>query len=79
MGNLEAVVLRKQRGFLIPVELLQRRSVFLVMDIRETFEEQQRKDVGLEVRRIHRPTQDVCSFPEVRFELGNGNDGHELA
>lgn len=47
------------------------------MDIREPFEEQQREDVGLEVRRIHRPAQDVRGLPKVGFELGEGDGfGH---
>jgi uncharacterized membrane protein len=39
--------------------------VLLVPDITDALEEQQRKDVGLEVSRIHRAAQDVGGFPEV--------------
>jgi hypothetical protein len=49
---LEAVVLGEERRFLIAFELLQRGRVLLIVNIREALEEQQREDVGLEVRRI---------------------------
>ncbi|MEZ5434065.1 MAG: hypothetical protein R3F31_23435 [Verrucomicrobiales bacterium] len=39
LGNLEAVILRKQGGFLISIKLLQRGLVFLIMDIGEALED----------------------------------------
>ena len=44
-------------------------GVFLVPDIADPLEEQEREDVGLEVSRIHRAAQDVGGLPEVAFEL----------
>ena len=44
-------------------------GVFLVPDVTNPLEEQQREDVGLEVSRIHRAAQDVGGFPEVGFKL----------
>ena len=76
--HLEAVVLGEAGVFLVAPGFLQRRLVLLVMHVGEALEEQEREDVGLEVRRIHRPAQDVGGFPEVRFELieGDGVRGH---
>jgi hypothetical protein len=53
LRNLEAVVLREQGVLLVATGLRDCRVVFLVVNVRETLEEQQRKDVGLEVRRVH--------------------------
>lgn len=53
--NLEAVVFSEQRRFLIAIELLECGRMLLVMYIRDALEEEQRKDVALEVRRIHWP------------------------
>jgi len=75
LRNLEAVILREKRRFFIPPKLRQRRRVLVVMDIREPLEEQQREDIRFEVRRIHRPAQDVRGLPEVGFELGEGDGG----
>ena len=72
LRNLKAVVLRELGVFLIAAGFRQRRRVFLVMHIRDAFEEQQREDVGLEVGGIHRPAQDVGRLPEVGFELVEG-------
>ena len=49
-GDLESVVLREARAF-------------LTMYIRYPLEEEQWKDVCLEVGRIHRPPEDVGRFP----------------
>ena len=77
LGNLEAVILREQGGLLIFAELFQRRRVFVVMDIREALEEQQREDVGLKIRRIHRAAKDVRGLPEMGFKLGQSDGfGH---
>jgi hypothetical protein len=46
---------------------------FLVPDITDALEEQERKDVGLEVGCIHRATQDVGGFREVTFESAEGD------
>jgi len=53
-------------------------GVFLVPDIADPLEEQQREDVGLEVSRIHRAAQNVGGLPEVGFELAKG-DGRGVA
>ena len=49
--------------------------MLLIVDIRKPLEEQQREDLGLEVRRIHRPFQVPRGLPEGGRELGEG-DGH---
>jgi hypothetical protein len=67
-GDLEAVRLRKP-GQLLVAGLINDLLVLLVPDIADALEEQQRKDVGLEVSRIHRAAQDIGRFPEVTFEL----------
>ena len=76
--NLEAVVLGKAGVFFVAAGLLQGRLVLLVVNVREALEEQEREDVGLEVRRIHRTAQDVRGLPEVGFKLieGDGVRGH---
>jgi hypothetical protein len=42
--------------------------VLFVTDIGETLEEQEREDIGLEVRRIDRSLEEPSSFPQVGFE-----------
>ena len=69
LRNLEAVVLREEGVLFVAAGLRQRRLVLLVVNVRDTLEEQQREDVGLEVGRIHRTAQDVRSFPQVGFKL----------
>jgi hypothetical protein len=54
---LKAVVLWELRVFFIAVGLCQRSRVFFVIHIRDTLEEEQRKDVGLKVGRIHGATK----------------------
>ena len=71
--HLEAVVLREASVFLVAPGFLQRCLVLLIMHVGEALEEQEREDVGLEVRRIHRPAQDIGGFPEMRFELIEGD------
>ena len=63
------MVLREPGVFLVAAGFGQGGLIFLVMDIRDAFEEQQREDVGLEVGGIDRAAQDVGGFPEVGFEL----------
>ncbi|MDB6132767.1 MAG: hypothetical protein JWM59_1010 [Verrucomicrobiales bacterium] len=75
LGDLEPIILRKQRRLLIPIERCQSGLMLLIVDIGETFEEQQRKDVALEIRRIHRPAQDVGGLPQMGFELGQSQHG----
>lgn len=43
--------------------------MLVIVDIGNAFEEEQRKDVALEVRRVHRPAQDIGRFPEMGFKL----------
>lgn len=38
-------------------------------------EEQLRKNIGLEISRIHRAAQDIGGFPEMGFKLGRGDAG----
>ncbi len=71
LWDLKAVRLRKP-GQLLVAGLIDDLLVFLVPDIADALEEQQREDVGLEVSRIHRAAQDVGGFPEVAFELTQG-------
>ena len=52
--HLETVVFWKQGGFLVTIELLHRRIVFLIMHVRDALEEQEREDVGLEIGGIDR-------------------------
>ena len=72
-GNLKAVVLRELGIFLVTARFRQGRRVFLVIDIRDSLEEEQREDVGLEVGGIHRAAQDVRGLPEVGFKLAKGS------
>ena len=74
LRNLEAVVLRELGVLLVAAGFRQRRRVFLVVDIGDALEEEQREDVGLEVGGVHRAAQDVGGFPEVGFELAKGGD-----
>lgn len=52
-------------GQLLVARLIDDLLVFLIPDIADALEEQQREDVGLEVRRIHWAAQDVGGLPEV--------------
>lgn len=72
LRNLEAVRLWKP-GELFIAGLVDDVLVFLVPDIAYALKEEQREDVGLEVSRIHRAAQDVGGFPEVTFELAEGD------
>jgi len=68
LGDLEAVRLGEQCQLCVAA-LLDDLGVFLVPDIADAFEEEQRKDVGLEVSCVHRAAQDVGGYPKVRFKL----------
>ena len=74
--HLEAVVLREQRKVLIPSRLPQRGHGFLIEDIAEPLEEQQREDELFVVPSINRPPQEHGGAPEVGFELLLGDAGH---
>jgi hypothetical protein len=67
--DLEAVVLGELGVFLVAAGFREGGLVFLVMHVRDALEEQKRENVGLEVRGIHRPAQDVRRLPEVGFKL----------
>ena len=66
--NLKAVRLGEQGQLRIP-GFIDDLLVFLIPDVADPLEEQQREDVGLEVGRIHRAAQDVGGLPEVGFKL----------
>lgn len=51
---------------------------FLVVDVADAFEDQDRKDVGLEGGGADRNAQDVGGFPEAGFELRGWYGGHGL-
>ena len=42
---------------------------FFVIDVGDSFEEQQREDKCLEISSVHRPAEDVRRFPKVIGEL----------
>jgi hypothetical protein len=60
--DLEAVRLGKP-GQCFIASLVNDLLVFLVPDIADSLEEQQREDIGLEIGCIHRSTQDVGGLP----------------
>ena len=64
-----------EAGKLLVASLVNDLLVFLVPDIADALEEQQREDVRFKVSRIHRAAQDVGGFPEVAFELAEGDSG----
>src|SRR4029077_11196969 len=52
-----------------------------IMDIRDALEEHQRENVGLEVRGVHRPPQDIRRFPKVGLKGAEGDfrgGGHRI-
>lgn len=49
------------------------RRPLLIIHVRNTLEEEQGKDGALEVGSVHGAAQDVGRFPEVGFELGEGD------
>lgn len=69
IGYLKAVLLGEQGEHHILARLAQSCFEFLIIDVGEALEEEQREDVGLEIRRIHGTTQDIGGLPEVRFKL----------
>ncbi len=68
-GDLKPVVLGEQSEGHVAFGLLQSGVGFLVVNVTEPFEEEQREDVGLEVSGIDGTAQDVGGFPEVGFEF----------
>ena len=68
VGDLEAVGLREQSQLSI-ARVCDDLLTFVVPDIADAFEEQQREYVGLEVSGIHRAAQDVRRLPKMGFEL----------
>ncbi len=70
--NRESVRLRKP-GQLLISSLINDFLVLLVPGIADALKEQQGKDIGLEVSRIHRGTQDVSRLPEAGLKLTEGN------
>ena len=69
--NLEPVVLGELGKFHVAVGLFQGYGILLVIDVGEPLEEQQREDVGLEIGRVDRSTQDIGRLPEMP---GEGTD-----
>ena len=53
LRDLEAIILGKLGIFLVPAGFSERRLIFLVVNIGNALEEQQRKNVCLEIRSIH--------------------------
>lgn len=66
--NLEAVVLGELGEFHVAAGIFQGNGILFVIDIGEPLEEQQRKDIGLEIDRIDRTAQNVGGLPEMRRE-----------
>jgi hypothetical protein len=64
-GDLEPIVLREQGIFFIAPGFGKSYLILLIMNIGDSFEEEEREYIGLEVSRINRPTQDVGGFPEM--------------
>ena len=77
LRNLEAVVLGEVGIFLVAAGLRQGSVVFLVVDVRDAFEKEQREDVRFEVGGIDWAAEDVGGLPKVGFELAQrGVVGH---
>jgi hypothetical protein len=72
--NLEPVVLGELGKFHVAVGLFQGHVILLIIDVGEPLEEQQREDVGLEIGRVDRTTQDVGRLPEVGSNGGNSKN-----
>ena len=56
LGNLESVVLRELRVFLIAAGFRESGLILLIVDIRNALKEQQWESVGFEVRSVHGTT-----------------------
>ena len=57
--DLKPIILRKLGVFFVASSLGQRGLIFFVVNVRDAFEKQQRENVGLEIRGIHRAAQNV--------------------
>jgi hypothetical protein len=68
LRNLESVIFGELGKFHVAVGLLHGHNIFLVIGIGEPLEEQQRKDVGLEIGRVDRATEDIGRLPEMSGE-----------
>ena len=66
---LEPEVLSELRIFLVPAGFFYGVLIFLFMHVRDSLEEEKREDVGLEVRCIHRPAQDIGCLPKMRLKF----------
>lgn len=65
MRDLEPIVLREPGIFFIAPGFRESCPVLLIVDVGDPFEEEQREDVGLEVGRVDRPTQNIGGLPEM--------------
>jgi hypothetical protein len=63
--DLEPVVLWEPGVLLIASGFCKGCLILLIVHIGDSLEEEKREDIGLEVGRVDRSTQDVCGFPEV--------------
>ena len=68
--HLKAVLLSKGRVADITFGVLQSLVVLLLPHVADAFEEEQRKDVRLEVRRVDGAAQDVCGVPQAGLQFG---------
>ena len=68
LRNLEPIVFWKQSRFFITLEFLQSRCAFLIMHIGDALKEKERKYIRLEIRCIHRPSQNVCRLPKMGLQ-----------
>lgn len=67
LRDLEAVVFGEEGIIPVAVRLFERGHDLFIEDVADPLKEEQREDVGLEVRRIDRAPQDICRLPEVRL------------
>lgn len=74
LGDLEAVRLGELREAWVAV-LLDGRAALVVPDVADALEEEQREDVGLEIRRVDGAAEDVRGLPEVVLESVRGDRG----
>jgi hypothetical protein len=78
LEDLKTIVLRKLCILLVAVGLIKSRLIFLVMNIRDTLEEEQWKHVGFEVSCVYRASQDVRRFPKVGLEPAQTKTVHSV-
>ena len=75
---LETVLLRQVSVLLITARLGKRLSSFLVEDITDPLQEQQREHICLEVRCIDGTAKNVRSFPKHRLQIQFSTRHHGL-